>query len=483
MSVLPAAALAAADPQAIAWLGPAWPGAAGAAALAPAMLATWPGDRAALMRILVAHGHGPAAALADPRTVAVVCGQQPAVGGGPLYTLVKCATAVAVARAMTAAGTPAVPVFWCASEDHDLGEADHADLVLRDGSVRRIRADLGPGRAALRHRPAAGWEDLTAALSALPDAAVGSAWWRQRRLADGSGWGAWLCRVLAEVFPGLVSIEGHHLRSLWSRQAQALTAHWPAAALHAQREALIAADWPDSFGELPTPPWFADSPTGRTSLPAGSDLADASPGAAIRPILQQAALPCAVFVAGPGELAYHARLGPVYAAAGVPRPLLLHRPTVRIEPGWYRRGCAAWGMDPGTGSDPKASWGSPLPGSGAVADPQASWGSPLPGSGAGAALGHLEAAIAALDPASAAHRRLIGERQRLERELARAARRAAGRPAVGSLQRWLTPREDTPQDRVMTLAQALWTWGPGVGPAMVEAVVGAAPGAVVTLAV
>jgi len=69
--------------------------------------------------------------LAAGRAIAIVTGQQPALGGGPLFTLAKTAHAVAVARHLSATGTPAVPVFWCASEDHDRGEADHADLIAR----------------------------------------------------------------------------------------------------------------------------------------------------------------------------------------------------------------------------------------------------------------------------------------------------------------------------------------------------------------
>jgi hypothetical protein len=68
-------------------------------------------DRAALAALL----GGPAA------PALVVTGQQPAVGGGPLYTLVKVAHAVSLARALGAAAGGVAPLFWCASEDHDLG--------------------------------------------------------------------------------------------------------------------------------------------------------------------------------------------------------------------------------------------------------------------------------------------------------------------------------------------------------------------------
>ena len=56
----------------------------------------------------------------------VVTGQQVALFGGPLFTLYKAATAIARAKA---AG--AVPVFWLATEDHDLEEVNHVTLATR----------------------------------------------------------------------------------------------------------------------------------------------------------------------------------------------------------------------------------------------------------------------------------------------------------------------------------------------------------------
>jgi bacillithiol biosynthesis cysteine-adding enzyme BshC len=63
----------------------------------------------------------------------VVTGQQVALFGGPLYTLLKVATAIARAREATTAGFDTVPVFWLASEDHDFAEIAHLELPARDG--------------------------------------------------------------------------------------------------------------------------------------------------------------------------------------------------------------------------------------------------------------------------------------------------------------------------------------------------------------
>src|SRR5260370_20639967 len=58
--------------------------------------------------------------------VAVVSGQQVGLFSGPAYSVYKALTAVQIAEELTREGIPAVPVFWMATEDHDLDEVRHA---------------------------------------------------------------------------------------------------------------------------------------------------------------------------------------------------------------------------------------------------------------------------------------------------------------------------------------------------------------------
>ncbi len=59
-------------------------------------------------------------------------GQQVALLGGPLLTLLKAATAIRKAQDATArTGRAHVPVFWLASEDHDLAEVDQLALPTK----------------------------------------------------------------------------------------------------------------------------------------------------------------------------------------------------------------------------------------------------------------------------------------------------------------------------------------------------------------
>jgi bacillithiol synthase len=77
---------------------------------------------------------------------AVVTGQQVTLLGGPLYTLLKAATAIRKAHDARAAGHPHVPIFWLATEDHDLDEADHVTFPSRH-ELRTLKLKT-PERAA-----------------------------------------------------------------------------------------------------------------------------------------------------------------------------------------------------------------------------------------------------------------------------------------------------------------------------------------------
>jgi bacillithiol biosynthesis cysteine-adding enzyme BshC len=101
--------------------------------------------RSAIVRALRKQNpHSPALdQLEKPGTVAVVTGQQVGLLSGPCYTVFKALTAVRVAAQLTRQGTPAVPVFWLATEDHDLAEIDHAWLFDQAGTPVKISAEGG----------------------------------------------------------------------------------------------------------------------------------------------------------------------------------------------------------------------------------------------------------------------------------------------------------------------------------------------------
>jgi bacillithiol biosynthesis cysteine-adding enzyme BshC len=67
-----------------------------------------------------------------------VTGQQVGLFGGPLFSIFKALTAVKLAEEATRNGIDCVPIFWLATEDHDLEEVSHVALPGPDGSLQAI---------------------------------------------------------------------------------------------------------------------------------------------------------------------------------------------------------------------------------------------------------------------------------------------------------------------------------------------------------
>jgi bacillithiol biosynthesis cysteine-adding enzyme BshC len=73
--------------------------------------------------------------------LAAVTGQQVGLFGGPLFSIFKALTAVKLAEQATAAGVDCVPVFWLATEDHDLAEVNHVALLSEHGLPERLAVE------------------------------------------------------------------------------------------------------------------------------------------------------------------------------------------------------------------------------------------------------------------------------------------------------------------------------------------------------
>ncbi len=69
----------------------------------------------------------------------VVTGQQVGLFGGPLFAILKAISAVKIAAEVTQMGIDCVPVFWLATEDHDLAEINHTSVIGSDGALHELR--------------------------------------------------------------------------------------------------------------------------------------------------------------------------------------------------------------------------------------------------------------------------------------------------------------------------------------------------------
>ncbi len=118
---------------------------------APEVLSAYTTDRAtlcdALEQINTEWGAGAEtlaniARLREADCVTVVSGQQAGLFTGPLYTIYKALSAVKLAGCLSQRGTPAVPVFWIATEDHDFAEVASAELIGCDCTLTKVSASL-----------------------------------------------------------------------------------------------------------------------------------------------------------------------------------------------------------------------------------------------------------------------------------------------------------------------------------------------------
>ncbi len=295
---------------------------------------------------------------------AVVTGQQVGLFGGPLLTLLKAATAVArAAEATRATGTDHVPVFWLATEDHDLAEVDQLMLLTKTsleklslglasngGPVGSLR--LGPGVEPLLERVA---ELLSYAPIAdtlrecyTPEATLGQAFGKlMTRLFAGHG-----LIVMDAASRPFHALGASTLRAAITRVQPleaallARTAELEAAGYHAQvlvkpgHSLLFLID--AATGERQPLRHTADGAwkTATASF-TESDLLGIleheperlSPNALLRPVFQDTILPTAAYIGGPAEIAYFAQSAVLYEAIlGRVTPVLPRFSATLIEP-------------------------------------------------------------------------------------------------------------------------------------------------------
>jgi bacillithiol synthase len=306
----------------------------------------FPDDRrAALVQALTPLNQGNPSldALAQPGTVAIVTGQQVGLFSGPAYTIYKALTAVKAARELTERGTPAVPVFWLATEDHDFAEVDHAWVFGADHQPVRIRID-GPaengshpvGGIPLRDIPL---DALRSALAGLPfaDDAVAMV---ERAYQPGETMGSAFARMIRELFApyGLLLIDPMQraLREMAAPLMREVVERMPelVEALMVRSKELVERGYhAQVLVDKTTSLAFLLQDGQRLALRhqklSTRDLAqraaDLSPNALLRPVVQDYLLPTAAYIGGPAELAYLAQSQVLYGKLTGRQPVAFPR--------------------------------------------------------------------------------------------------------------------------------------------------------------
>ena len=295
---------------------------------------------------------------------AVVTGQQVTLFGGPLFTILKAATAIRKAMDASSSGSPHVPIFWLATEDHDLAEADHVTLPNRHELMKLSleTAHLGGGAVGAVVIPESIGPLLAQAAEILGPGPV------LDQLAACYQPGKTLAQAFAQFIShafaaqGLIVLDAsarafHRLGSDVLRQA-IVRADELRVGLAERDQQLAAAGY---HSQVRVPPLssllflFEGTSGARIPLRRTADgcwqaarqhytttelvaILDAeperlSPNALLRPVFQDAILPTSAYVGGPAEIAYFAQSQVLYERIlGRTTPVLPRLSATLVEP-------------------------------------------------------------------------------------------------------------------------------------------------------
>lgn len=296
-------------------------------------------------------------ALAQPGTFAVVTGQQPGFLASPLYSLYKALQTIALARELTRAwGTPVVALFWNHGDDSDLAEVNHVHVVNKNLDLQKlVLAGLASGKRPLSRITFDNETHKLATIRAALAQIVDGSPFDTRALEmfvprQGETFSTAFTRSFTEFLGplGLVVVEPDWIRPQMSRELARIVTLDPQAALVRGAQRVRDAGHEVAIDPENAALLFALDAKGRRALRAGGDgfrydgedgsrtgaelaaeiVQDPlawSPGALVRPIVQDLVLPAVAYVGGFGELAYHAQLGALRDACGAPRTAFVPR--------------------------------------------------------------------------------------------------------------------------------------------------------------
>ncbi len=306
--------------------------------------------------------------LREQDTVAVVTGQQTGLFSGPLYSIYKALSAIKMSECLRDRGVKVVPVFWMATEDHDLEEVSNAFVIGGGNELTEVRvlSDEGEtgrsvGLIKLDRSISAVVEELFASLPATEFTSclrheLDVSWAEGK--AFGDAFGTFLTSLLGKF--GLIVVDplDETLKQLSAPIYSEAVKHGSAIvpALTARSAELVSDGYhaqvlvdKDYF------PLFWDTDDGRrVALRRTSDgrlqvkgektsfteteLADMalsepgkfSPGVMLRPVVQDYLFPSVCYFGGGAEIAYFAQNSEVYRILDRPVTPILHRQSFTI---------------------------------------------------------------------------------------------------------------------------------------------------------
>jgi bacillithiol synthase len=297
--------------------------------------------------------------------VAIVTGQQAGLFSGPAYSFYKALSAVRCAEETTRRGIDAVPIFWIATEDHDLAEVNHTfwntrqglaryELPAREEDAGRRVGELRLGQSiqplvadTAKTLDGTCAEEVAAALreSYAPDETYGSAFARlMSRLLAGRGLifldplDALLHRLAAPLFSRALndSVALRDALLARSRELEAAGFHAQVKVTHESTLLFFNVNGRREPLRTRNGGFFAgDAGFSASQLAAAIERTPEafSPNALLRPIVQDALLPTAAYIGGAAEIAYFAQSQVLYQRLLGRMPAVLPRASFTfVEP-------------------------------------------------------------------------------------------------------------------------------------------------------
>ena len=288
--------------------------------------------------------------------VAVVSGQQVGLFSGPAYAFYKALTAIQIAQELREAGISAVPVFWMATEDHDVDEVRNVswfdngnllrfELAAEEPTTRPVgRVPLGPQVGELARRAAdrlsgPGSEVVAQALleSYRPEETYGSAFAKLfARLFAEQGLilldplDARLHQVAAPLYQNALKERDRLNEALLARGRELEQAGYEVqvkvtakstllfSLRDGARQAITASNGNFKSGDAT---WTRDEAVRL----AESQPETFSANALFRPVVQDYLLPTVAYLGGPAEISYYAQSEVIYRELLGRMPVLLPR--------------------------------------------------------------------------------------------------------------------------------------------------------------
>lgn len=295
--------------------------------------------------------------------MAVVTGQQVGLFGGPAFSLYKALSAVKLASEARKLGVDCVPIFWLATEDHDLEEVNIARVPGPDAQL----VNFASSARAAADAPVGGIEfgpEISTLLSQV-DSLLGES--EATKLlkecyCPGQAFGTSFARLFSHLFAeyGVIVLDGSdpeldQIAAPLYRETIVRSAELNQRLLQRDRELQAATYHEQVHITSSTTPLFVikngsriplhTSGPGKFSIGseqiAGDELlqmADSSPqmfspNVLLRPVMQDYLLPTLAYVGGAAEVAYFAQVGAVYEALlGRVTPILPRFSATLAEP-------------------------------------------------------------------------------------------------------------------------------------------------------